>query len=78
MRVAVLMMLVLGLGIPTAMGDVYSWTDGEGVIHFTNMKPNGAKWKKVMDSEPLRGSKATAQRGSCERCDKIAATDTSP
>ena len=76
-RVAVITMLVLGLGIP-ATADVYSWTDGEGVIHFTNMKPGGAKWKKVMDSEPLRGSKATAQRGSCERCDKVAATDTSP
>jgi soluble lytic murein transglycosylase-like protein len=69
-------MLVLGLGV-LARADVYSWTDADGVLHFTNIKPTGGQWKKVMDSAPS-GSKAAAQRGNCERCDKVAATDTSP
>ena len=63
----------------SARADIYSFTDAEGTVHFTNMKPGGAKpWKKVMLEEPERGSKAAARRGSCERCDKVAATDTSP
>jgi len=73
-------MLVLGVLVPSspAVADVYSWTDGDGVVHFTNLKPSGGKWKKVLTSEPDRGSKASARRGGCERCDKIAATDNSP
>jgi len=76
----VTLMLVLGVLVPAspAVADVYSWTDGDGVVHFTNLKPSGGKWKKVLTSEPDRGSKASAQRGGCERCDKIAATDNSP
>jgi len=70
-------MLVLGAGV-AARADVYSRTDSDGVIHFTNLKPSGGNWKKVMLSEPDFGSKASARRGSCERCDKITATDTSP
>jgi len=65
-------------GASVAVADVYSWTDTDGVIHFTNMKPSGGKWKKVLVSQPERGSKASARRGSCERCDKIAASDNSP
>jgi hypothetical protein len=71
-------MLVLGLVASSASADVYSWTDNDGVVHFTNMKPTGGKWKKVLTSEPETGSKAAAQRGSCERCDKVPSTDTSP
>ena len=70
-------MLVLGFGV-AARADVYSWTDADGVAHFTNMKPSGGKWKKVLLSEPDFGSKASARRGSCDRCDKVSATDTSP
>ena len=58
--------------------DVYSWTDDEGVAHFTNIKPSGGKWRKVLSSEPDRGSKASAHRGTCERCDKVPSTDNSP
>lgn len=68
----------LGLHDAPARADVYSWTDAEGVAHFTNIKPRGGKWKKVLVSEPAPGSKASAQRGSCERCDKVPATDRSP
>ena len=70
-------MLVLGL-VGSAVADVYTWTDKEGVVHFTNIKPSGGNWKKVGWLEPEHGSKASAQRGSCERCDKVAATDSSP
>src|SRR5437867_3250092 len=71
-------LLVLGFGV-AARADVYSWADEDGVLHFTNVKPRaGGKWKKVLDSDPPRGSKAAAQRGSCPRCDKVPSTDTSP
>jgi len=72
-------MLVLAGSV--AHADIYSWTDEDGVQHFTNVKPKGggqAKWKKVLTSEPEKGSKASAQRGSCPRCDKVTATDNSP
>ena len=70
-------MLLLALGV-SARADVYSWTDTDGVAHFTNMKPAGGKWKKVLTSEPEKGSKASAQRGSCPRCDKVTSNDQSP
>lgn len=70
-------MLVMAASV-AARADIYSFTDAEGTVHFTNMKPAGSQWRKVMLQEPERGSKASAKRGSCERCDKIAATDNSP
>jgi soluble lytic murein transglycosylase-like protein len=77
--VAVLRSLVLlAVLAGVARADMYSYTDDEGTIHFTNMRPHGGKWKKVMDSPAPEGSKAAAQRGSCARCDKVPATDNSP
>jgi hypothetical protein len=79
-RLVVATMLVVAFA-GSASADVYSWTDNDGVQHFTNIKPTGAqagKWKKVLDSQPERGSKASAQRGACERCDKGPSTDASP
>ena len=70
-------MLVAGMA-GSASPDVFSWTDDEGVTHYTTLKPAGGKWKKVMDSPAPQGSKAGAERGSCPRCDKVAATDNSP
>ena len=63
-----------------AHADIYSFTDEDGVQHFTNVKPAGGqgKWKKVMTTDPPKGSKASAQRGSCPRCDKVTSNDTSP
>ncbi len=64
-----------------AAADIYSWTDAEGVIHFTNIPPKGkgkGKWKKVMDETPSAGSKASAHRGACERCDVVPSRDRSP
>ena len=74
-RVAFAMVLVVGVGV-AARADVYSWTDDDGVVHFTNMKPHGDKWRKVIDSAPPKGSKAAGER--CPRCDKVGATDHSP
>ncbi len=74
--VALVVALVMALGL--AHADVYSWTAPDGVVHFTNIKPGGGKWKKVLSSEPDRGSKASAVRGECERCDKVPARDRSP
>jgi soluble lytic murein transglycosylase-like protein len=73
----VVFLIVLAMTAPVR-ADVYSWTDPDGVTHFTNMRPSGGKWKKIIDSAAPAGSKAAAQRGSCPRCDKVAATDTSP
>lgn len=77
--------LVLGMsaaGMPgEARADIYQWKDAEGTVHFTNIKPKGAgagKWKKVVTSDPAAGSKASAQRGQCQGCDKVPASDNSP
>ena len=70
-------MLLVSLCV-AARADVYSWTDDEGIQHFTNKKPSGGQWKKVLTSDPPKGSKASAQRGACPRCDKVTSNDQSP
>ena len=73
-------LVVLGLS-SQVRADIYSFTDKDGVTHFTNVKPaagNGAGWKKVVDSPAPAGSKASAQRGNCPRCDKVSSNDNSP
>ena len=62
-----------------AAADFYQFTDPDGVVHITNVKPRrtkGKKWRKVMREAP-KGNKAAARRGSCERCDPIPAKDRS-
>jgi soluble lytic murein transglycosylase-like protein len=68
------------LALPPALAwaDIYSWTDKDGVVHFTNTRPRGGKWRKVMRTEPDKGTKAAARRGDCARCDKVSSKDTSP
>jgi soluble lytic murein transglycosylase-like protein len=63
-----------------ARADIYSWTDAEGVVHFTNIKPrrNPGKWRKVLIEKPDGNSKAAADRGACERCDVVPSRDSSP
>ncbi len=64
----------------SAHADVWSFTDGEGVVHFTNIKPSGKgnkKWKRIQKDAPSVG-KAAARRGDCPRCDKVPSRDTSP
>lgn len=74
MRALVILLVLAGV----ARADMFSYTDEEGTIHFTNIRPHGGKWTKVMDTAAPVGSKASAQRGSCPRCDKVPATDNSP
>jgi hypothetical protein len=61
-----------------ARGDMYTYTDSDGVIHFTNIEPQGherRKWKVFYKTGP---GKSAAVRGSCERCDRVPASDRSP
>jgi Transglycosylase SLT domain/Domain of unknown function (DUF4124) len=88
--VRAMMPVLIGLGLGLGLGlgaeraaraDIYTWVDGEGVVHMTNIKPRGSgasKWKKIEDEAPTPGSKAAARRGACERCDKVPSHDSSP
>ena len=65
--------------VQLAQADIYSYTDADGVVHFTNVRPKKAranKWKRVI-KEGTAG-KAAALRGKCERCDRVPAVDNSP
>lgn len=78
-----LLFLVCGLFAIVAAGpvsaDIYSYTDKNGVVHFTNAPPRGnerARWKKVLREDPDYG-KAAARRGTCQGCDAVPARDRS-
>lgn len=56
---------------------MYSYTDKDGVIHFTNIKPRAKdlkRWKVIMKTGP---GKAAAIRGDCQGCDRVPASDRS-
>ncbi|MEZ4400121.1 MAG: lytic transglycosylase domain-containing protein [Kofleriaceae bacterium] len=61
----------------TAAADIYTFTDADGVVHFTNLKPKGKGWSKLISAKPERGSKASAERGGCASCDAVPARDRS-
>jgi soluble lytic murein transglycosylase-like protein len=66
--------------VGTASAQVYSYTDADGVVHFTNIPPKGKdarRWQRVDRATPEHG-KAAASRGNCERCDVVPARDRSP
>lgn len=77
-RLLALALLALVLVVGAAAADIYTFTDDDGVVHFTNIKPRGGKWKKLIDATPERGSKASVERGGCARCDSVPAKDRSP
>ena len=81
MRSLVPMILLLLLAWSSwAQADVWSFSDEDGVVHFTNIRPTGRgakKWKRIQRDAPAVG-KAAARRGDCERCDKVPSRDTSP
>jgi soluble lytic murein transglycosylase-like protein len=56
-----------------ARGDIYSYIDAEGVVHFTNLDRPGKKWKRIMKTGP---GKAAAVRGGS--VDKVPPSDRSP
>src|SRR5215470_5654835 len=58
---------------------MYTYTDADGVIHFTNIEPSGRdrkKWKVLFKTGP--GKSAALRGAGCERCDRVPAEDTSP
>jgi hypothetical protein len=67
---------------PPAAADIYTYTDADGVVHFTNIKPKGKdrgkSWKRIIVEDPDRGTKAAAARGGCPRCDAVPARDNAP
>lgn len=74
MRAAAILLLFLAA---SARADIYTYTDKDGVIHFTNIEPRAAdrkKWKVLYKTGP---GKSAAVRGSCPRCDKVPASDRS-
>src|SRR5262249_6070898 len=68
--------------------DMYTYTDSDGVIHFTNIAPKGQerhRWKVLFKTGPgkagaVRGAGPAGPMGpmSCDRCDRVPASDTSP
>jgi len=77
-RAVIIAALVAWLG-GSARADVWSYIDGDGVAHFTNVKPRGKhrrQWRRVMRTDAGSG-KAAARRGSCDRCDAVPARDRS-
>lgn len=65
--------------VAPAAADIYTWTDDDGVVHFTNLKPpRGKGAKKIISETPRKGTKAAAERGACAGCDPVPARDVSP
>ncbi|MCC6751198.1 MAG: lytic transglycosylase domain-containing protein [Deltaproteobacteria bacterium] len=59
-----LLLLVLSLSPSAARADIYSYIDGEGVVHFTNIPRPGRKWKRVMRTGPGKARALHAERRS--------------
>jgi soluble lytic murein transglycosylase-like protein len=74
-RLAAALLVAATVALGTAYADIYTSTDDEGVVHFTNIKPKGKGWTKIISATPERGSKASAERGGCSRCDSVPASD---
>jgi soluble lytic murein transglycosylase-like protein len=69
-------LLVVALGAPDSHADVWKYTDADGVVHFTNIKPKGKKkkkWKRVIRSESSSESSSSSSRA-----DVVPAKDDSP
>lgn len=75
-RSGIVALVAVLIAIRPVAADIYTWTDRDGVVHFTNIKPrSGGGWKRVKNLQPEAGSKASAHRGDCARCDVVPARD---
>src|SRR5262245_36845978 len=68
MRMVALAVLVAGaLVAPAWAGEIYSWTDNNGAVHYSNTATPGAASVSVTDSDTTLSAKAPAAReGSTE------------
>ena len=74
----VLAFAAVALLASTASADIYGYTDADGVMHFTNIEPQGKKrrkWKRLYRTS--KTGKASARRGAdgCKNCDVVPARD---
>lgn len=75
-RFSLLLGVSMVVAAPAARADIYTYTDENGVVHFTNIPRRGKKgrrWKILFRTGP---GKARSVRG-CRRCDKVRARDRS-
>ena len=93
MRLAAAIVTAAAVGFATWLGtgqlgearaDIYRYTDEDGVVHFTPIRPRGENaraWQRVM-RDPRGGGEARPRsprsRQGCERCPQVPARDRSP
>jgi hypothetical protein len=82
MRRLALPLLLLVTFAADARADIFTYTDSEGVIHFTNIEPRAAdrkKWKTLYKTGPGKsGAERGAEGSGCKTCDRVPASDNSP
>jgi soluble lytic murein transglycosylase-like protein len=73
--------LLAALAFPSyARGDIWVREDAQGVLHFTNLAPSGAGWRKVYKTGPGKAQAISGTIGGCResRADVVPATDRAP
>jgi hypothetical protein len=72
-------LLALAIAVGSAAADIYTFTDDEGVVHFTNLKPKRQGLEEADRRHAgARLARPSADRGGCARCDAVPAKDRSP
>ncbi|MBK8171642.1 MAG: lytic transglycosylase domain-containing protein [Sandaracinaceae bacterium] len=69
---AMLLIAVTTFAPRLARADIYQFTDSDGVVHYTNVRPRSAGWRVVIHGDAPGPERATASR------DRIPARDRSP
>jgi soluble lytic murein transglycosylase-like protein len=76
---AALLSLVILVAASSGRADVWRRVDGDGVVHLTNVRPQGPqarRWRRVALSSAAEPGKRGRQ--DCDRCDQVPARDQSP